>query len=85
MRFALRKQQKIKVAFSEKTLNRILDSLTQYFKYIQTIETDIKQDPNSKYNLLAINDIGHTCGIVVFYIISTRYDVYNLAFKEFIN
>jgi hypothetical protein len=83
-RFALRNQNKIKVQLSEKNLNRILKSLKQYFS-TGVKEDDVNHWPGEKYKILSINDEGHTCGIIAFYIIEIKFDVYKLAFKEFIN
>jgi hypothetical protein len=83
-RYSLRNQDKIQAHFDKKTLERILSSLTAYFDKGVNAE-DINVITGGTYALLCINDIEHTSGIIMFHIISKTYDVYNLAFKEFIN
>lgn len=83
MRYALRNKDKIKAHFEpwgKQMLQRITQSLDAAFK---AGTYDIKQA--KPYEVLTVNDTGHTCGIIVFYVIGRMYDVYKLAFKEFIN
>lgn len=82
-RFALRNQSKIESHFDKEVLDRILKSLKEYFK-TDVKESDIHKSPNDKYKTLSINDAGHTCGLIVFYILDIKYDVYRLAFSEII-
>ena len=79
MRYALRNQDKIEKAFPG-IMKILLTSLEKAFK--GKIEL---QDTGEKYPILLINDTRHPTGMIAFYIIKTRYDVYHLAFKEFIN
>lgn len=81
MRYALRNQKKILNHFDAKSLDRIKKSLDKHFENIDTIEVH----DSEPYQLIGIDDVGHTCGTIVFHVISINYDVYNLAFKEFIN
>jgi len=82
MRYTLRNQKKIINAVGEKAFNNIRKSLIVEFK---KTEQDIKRIGNNKYDTLMINDENHTCGLISFFVISKKYDVYKLAFKEFIN
>lgn len=61
-------------------LQRITQSLDAAFK-----KGDIEIEPGEPYPLLVVNDVGHTFGIIIFYVVGRMYDVYKLAFKEFIN
>ncbi len=79
MRYALRNQDKIEKAFPGLTKS-IIASLDKAFEGKIEIE-----NTGEKYPILLINDTRHPTGMIAFYIIKTRYDVYHLAFKEFIN
>lgn len=81
MRYTLRNKDKIKSAYSSKFVDRLVNSLDAAFND-KTL--DIHRT-NDKYDILTINDTGHTCGLIMFYIINIRYDVYKLAYKEVIN
>lgn len=37
-----------------------------------------------EYPVLSINDAGHSFNLIAFYVLKKQYDVYKLAFKEFI-
>ena len=82
MRYSLRNKKKIESAFNRAILSRIIKSLDEAFEY-NTFSCDTIE--GEKYDLLSVNDKGHTCGLIMFYVISKTFDVYNLAFKEFIN
>jgi hypothetical protein len=82
MRYSLRNQHKIKQALSEKHLKRILSSLDEAFK---NDGPEPKEMHGEDYKVIDINDNGHSCGLILFYVIRKTYDVYNLAFKEFVN
>lgn len=95
MRFALRRQEKIKAYFEpkgEEILNRIKESLTQYFSAdrsclpdeLRDIETDINHFPGDPYPTIAINDVGDNERMIEFYVTGKKFDVYHLAFKGFI-
>lgn len=90
MRFALRKQEKIKAYFEpngDEMLNRIKESLTRYFsadrsefpEEFRDIESDYNQLPGEPYPTIAINDVGNDNRMIEFY----EYDVYHVAFKGF--
>lgn len=80
MRYALRNQQKIEAAYPG-MLKRILDSLKSHFENHESIEID---DSGEQYPLIIISDVGHTVNMISFYVLEIRFDVYRLAFKEFI-
>lgn len=86
MRYTLRNQEKIKSHFEpygEETLNRINESLKNAFSS-NDIENYIDNWENEPYPILCIDDIGHSFNMIAFYVLKKQYDVYNLAFKEFI-
>lgn len=94
MRFALRKQDKIKAHFEphgDEMLNRIKESLTQYFSADRSdfpeglgdIESDYNQLPGEPYPTIAINDAGNPERMIEFYVTGKQYDVYHVAFKGF--
>lgn len=82
MRYALRNQTKIKESLGDDLLLRILESLKQAFILWGDNITEIVE--GQPYPILTIGDAGHTCNLVAFYVISKKYDVYKLAFKEFV-
>lgn len=94
MRFALRKQDKIKAYFEphgDEMLNRIKESLTRYFSAdrsdfpegLRDIESDYNQLPGEPYPTIAINDTGNPERMIEFYVTGKQYDVYHVAFKGF--
>ncbi len=80
-RFTLKNQKKIQQAYSKKMLSRIMQSLKEYFD-IGNIETISIENENRE--IILISDAGHTSNMIAFYVLSKTFDVYNLAFKEFI-
>lgn len=78
-RFSLRNQHKIESHYDKKILARILLSLKKGF------EGKIVIHESEPHPLIDVNDTGHTCGLIIFHVISINFDVYNLAFKEFIS
>lgn len=87
MRWALRNQDKIKEHFEpdgDEMLERLKKSLRNAFSTYENIEECIKDWENEPYPVLCIEDAGHTFNMVAFYVIRKQYDVYTLAFKEFI-
>lgn len=94
MRFALRRQEKIKAAFEpngDEILARIKESLTRYFSAdrsefpegFRDIESDYNQLPGEPYPTIAINDAGNPERMIEFYVTGKQYDVYHVAFKGF--
>lgn len=86
MRFALRNQEKIKAYFEpngDEMLNRIKESLQIAFAS-GNVEQNISNWENEPYPILCINDAGHSFNMIAFYVLKKQYDVYKLAFKEFI-
>jgi len=87
MRYALRNQSKIKAHFEpngQEILDRILKSLDSHFNKYQTIELIDQEPVRLDYPLLFINDEGHSCAMIAFHVLEIKYDIYRLAFKEFI-
>ncbi len=85
MRYALRNQAKIKSALGEDLLQRILESLKQGFElWGDDIDKQIESVDGHPFPLLTLEDAGHSSNVVAFYVIKKQFDVYTLAFKEFI-
>ncbi|MEQ3162088.1 hypothetical protein AAA214_02920 [Parabacteroides goldsteinii] len=85
MRYALRNQDKIRNALGEDLLLRLLESLKQGFElWGDNIDKQIESVEGHPYPLLTLNDAGHSNNVVAFYVIKKQYNVYTLAFKEFI-
>lgn len=86
MRWSLRNQKKIKSYFEphgEEILQRIIKSLDMAF-LSNNIDNFISNWENEPYPVLCIDDAGHSFNMIAFYVLKKQYDVYNLAFKEFI-
>lgn len=83
-RFALRKQEKIKKELGDDLLKRMVDSLKKAFSTYSNIDDHIELWEGEPYPILTIDDSGHTSNMVAFYVIKKKFDVYTLAFKEFI-
>ena len=82
MRYTLRNKDKITKAYDQKYLDRMIKSLDKYFDKNKKIE--VFENDGEKYEMIMVDDIGHTVNIFVFYVIRITFDVYNLAFKEVI-
>ena len=79
-RYSLRNKDKIKDKLGNDILNRIILSLNAYF----VAHDDIEVFEGNPYPVIIIDDIEHTTNLISFYVIRQKYDVYNLAFNEFI-
>lgn len=79
-RYALRNKRKIRKAFSEKKTQNIINSLKRGFP--EGIKDIYEGKP---YSMISVEDLEHTSDIIIFYIIKKTYDVYQLAFKEFVS
>ena len=85
MRYALRNKAKIKSALGEDLLLRILESLKQGFElWGDDIDKQIESVDGHPFPPLTLEDAGHSSNVVAFYVIKKQFDVYTLAFKEFI-
>lgn len=88
MRYALRKQEKIKEVLGKEYLeNNILQSLNKYFgnndddRIYSDIEPDwYVTDYGNKYPLLRINDVANSNAMLEFAVIGQMYDVLNLSY-----
>lgn len=88
MRYALRKQDKIKAVFGNEYFeNNILQSLNKYFEnsHDGRIYSDIEQDGyvtdyGNKYPLLRINDVANSDAMLEFAVIGQMYDVLKLSY-----
>lgn len=83
MRYALRNMRKIEKAYSFDVLKRIVLSIEKHFEKENPL-SDAKVIGSDKYMTLIIDDADHSCNLIAFYVIRVRFDVVNLAFKEFI-
>lgn len=85
MRYALRNQDKIRNALGEDLLLRILESLKQGFElWDDNIDKQIESIEGHPYPILTLNDAQHSSNVIAFYVVKKQYNVYTLAFKEFI-
>lgn len=85
MRYALRNQDKIRNALGEDLLLRLLESLKQGFElWGDNIDKQIESVEGHPYPLLTLDDAQHSSNAVAFYVVKKQFDVYTLAFKEFI-
>lgn len=88
MRYALRKQDKIKAVLGNEYLeNNILQSLNKYFENSDNdrIYSDIEPDGyvtdyGNKYPLLRINDVANSDAMLEFAVMGQMYDVLNLSY-----
>lgn len=84
MRYALRKQDKIKEVLGKKYLeNNILQSLNKYFddRIYSDIEPDgYVTDYGNKYPLLRINDVANSDAMLEFAVMGQMYDVLNFSY-----
>lgn len=88
MRYALRKQEKIKEVLGKEYLeNNILQSLNKYFgnndddRIYSDIEPDgYVTDYGNKYPLLRINDVANSDAMLEFAVMGQMYDVLNLSY-----
>jgi len=82
MRYTLRNQSLIILRYDHEFLDRLTKSLDEEFKLENHDIITVEHEP---FPMLSINDVTHTCGLIIFYIIEQKFDVYKLAFKEIIN
>lgn len=88
MRYALRKQDKIKAVLGNEYLeNNILQSLNKYFgnndddRIYSDIEPDgYVTDYGNKYPLLRINDVANSDAMLEFAVMGQMYDVLKLSY-----
>jgi len=78
----LRNQHKIKAALGDKKLNRIKDSIKAVMNSSEDIEP--QQIEGSEYDIIMIDDVSGIDSMIVFYIIEAKFNIYKIAFKEFI-
>ena len=87
MRWALRKKDKIREHFypyGDQMLERIRQSINDAFEADDDAGAKAETIEGEPYPLLTIPDAGNTSGCIKLYVIKRQYDVYTLAFKEFI-
>ena len=81
MRYTLRNKDKIEKEYGDQVLNNIVASLDDEFS--RDIKLELLGD--DQYKMIVINDLNHTSGLIVFYLIKKTFDVCLLAFKEFVS
>lgn len=74
-RYSLRNQKKISDVLGKSELNKMLSSLNTYFANAEYIEV-YREGPHDTIKCKT------TDGTLEFYLLSKKYDVYNLAFKS---
>jgi len=79
-RYALRNQKKIIEKLGQRRLDIMLISLMSYFSKMKEVEI---KGTEKNYQWIEIPNIAEI-GSIQFYIITVTYDVYLLAFKQFI-
>ena len=84
MRYALRKQEKIVAAYSIEILKLIDRSLKAHFEKYEVISLSWPSVGTEPYPLLLVDNPEREKSIIAFYVIGSKYDIYRLAFKEFI-
>jgi len=80
--FNLRNQHKIKAVLGDSKLKRIKDSIQAAIDSDKDIE--LQQIDGSDYDIIMIDDISGINLIIVFYVIKAEFNIYKIAFKEFI-
>ena len=78
MRYALRKQQKIKEVLGDDTLSDLTNSLDKHFKENTSIKT-MEGQPHPTIEVKSLNYVNKT---LVFYHTKTLYDVYHLSYYK---
>ena len=81
MRYSLRNKEKIKAAFGENSLKEITESLDAFFSTGAYIESYLKKE--GERQLLTIINLYKSTFEISFYVISKKFDVYNLALKGY--
>ena len=83
MRYALRNKKKIEAAYPG-MIGAITKSLDAHFKDMHEISL---QDSGEEFPLLMISGSEHSLrevNLIAFYVLGIKFDVYRLAFNEFI-
>jgi len=78
----LRNQHKIKAALGDEKLKRLKDSISEVMNSDKQIEP--QQIDGSEYDIIMIDDVSGIDSMIVFYIIEAKFNIYKIAFKEFI-
>lgn len=85
-RYALRNKDKIKAHFEPKgqeVLSSIIKALDEHFENTELENFQFIDDGVSKFKCLQIDCKSHKA--IRFHVIEVKFDVYRLAFKEFID
>jgi len=78
----LRNQHKIRAVLGDEKLDIIKGSIEVVMNSDKDIEP--QQIEGSKYDIIMIDDASGINSMIVFYIVKTDFNIYTLAFKEFI-
>lgn len=85
-RYALRNKDKIKAHFEPKgqeVLNSIIKALNEHFENTELENFQFIDGGVSKFKCLQITCKSHKA--IKFHVIEVKFDVFRLAFKEFVN
>jgi hypothetical protein len=78
----LRNQHKIKAALGDEKLEMIKGSIEVVMDSDKDLEP--QKIEGSQYDIIMIDDASGENSMIVFYIVRTDFNIYTLAFKEFI-
>lgn len=81
MRYALRNKKKIEKAFGNGAITNIIKDLDSFFTSNDDVSSYVSVIDNEKYPVLNILESSKNSRFVLFYVLKTKYDVYNLALK----
>lgn len=84
MRYILRNRDKIKEKLGQDLLDRMLTSIKE-FEVLGGKPIDSRKENGDQYETILINDHEYVTKMISFYVISEKFDVVVLAFKEFIS
>lgn len=82
MRYALRRQERLKEAFGDAFLSELNVSLQLYFGAHTADEIQQQQHPAEPYPTINVPCFAESSIVYVLYCTQTMYDVQHLAFKE---
>ena len=82
MRYSLRNKKKIAKAFGKNELTTLINDLDLFFESNKVVNDYLDDSKKEKYSILNISsDKWRNPRFTSFYVISTKFDVYNLALR----
>lgn len=75
--------ERMKKGAGNEVLRRMLKSLDEHFEAKRPIEATY-WGADDRYETFTVNDTGHTCGEIAFYIVEQKEGWHLLAFREFV-